>query len=282
MVRTERAVPNYSLGFLYQFDCFEEYLDRASAERWKLKKYHKASGHGTPEFEQHLDYARNGNPGENLADLSQWANMLFDAVSTQIPRPDIDFDRTGCMWDLERVMSGDPECWIHETPATDIDRGGRGNIVRITINTAASYACYGKSHRLRMPAIIALMQLLELCGFLTQFEVVTAICRSARHVEFRTVTKYPHQALNVQALTYWCSKDMERKIDFSICETINELVSGAGDCYGGVSTVQDRGDICFDGMDAADSNCNWNDPASVCKYLRIQLEAQGVTLNATA
>ena len=264
---------------LYRFDSFESYLDRASNPVFKLQHSGNESRWGTPVFDKMLHNARHG--WSNHLDLiSQWANMIVEDISTHLPKPEIDFDKTGSFWDLSRVIEGDPECWIHEdSPSKEIDRGGRGNIVRMVINTAASFDCFENSHRHRCGAVLALTQLLEKCGMYVQFEITTAIGVQHHRLEFRTVAKAAGEALNLAAVSFWSSKQMERHIDFAICETMAECRGGyfGTTDYGHVIGTSDRGDICFDGM-TSDGVVNWNDAASVRRYVVQQLHRQGIKL----
>ena len=266
---------------VYRFASFEEYLDRAANPAFKMQTQDNESRWGTPTFDKMLRNARHGWTN-SLDSISQWANMLVEDISTHLPKPEIEFDKTGSFWDLSRVIEGDPECWIHEvSPSKEIDRGGRGNLVRMVINTAASAGCFEQSHKHRCGAVLALTQLLEKCGLYVQFEVTTAIrVNSGIRLEFRTVAKAAGEALNLATLSFWASKEMERHIDFSICETMAECRGGylGMTDYGRPWPTSDRGDICFDGMTYGDAAVNWNDVSSVRHYVAAQLHKQGIKL----
>ncbi len=206
--------------------------------------------------------------------------MLVEDISTHLPKPEIVFDKVGSMWDLGRVIEGDPECWLHDEPTQDIDRGGRGNVVRFVINTASSAVVRSKSHKHRCGAILALTQLLEMCDLHVQFEITTAIEVGRHRLEFRTVAKRAGEALNLAVISFWCSGQMEDHIDFAICETLSECLSRYGGTnYGEPIGTVDAGDICFDEMHSASEHVNWNDEESVRRYVIMQLGKQGIKLN---
>lgn len=269
-------------GFrVYRFDSFEEYLHRASDPSFKINK-HGDSRWGEPLFDEMLHNARHGWT-KTLEDIERWTNMIVEDISGSLPKPEIEYDKVGTMWDLSRIIEGDPDCWFHEEPSKDIDRGPRGSIVRMVINTAASFGVFQNSHKHRCGAILALTTLLEKVGFFVQFEVTTALSGTVGgKLEFRTIAKTPGEALNIGAISFWCSSQMERHIDFAICETMRECNpswSTEGTLYGYPQPTADRGDICFDGMalDNAD-NCDWNDEQSVRRYVKAQLHKQGIKL----
>ena len=285
---------------LYEFPSFEEYLDRAGNPQWKKrnkpnlvnfvdknKPPHYHSGFGTPAFAKHLHNARYGWADTNES-IAHWANMVIQDISSQLPKPEIQYDKTGTFWDVGRIVEGDPECWLHEQPSMEIDRPEKGNIIRMVINTASSAAVRSSSHLHRCGAILALCVLFEQMGFYVQFEIATAIQTTKSKIEFRTVAKYAHEALNLAAVSYWCSADMERHIDFAICETMEEcwfpahgpLHSGGHISYGSPIYVYDAGDICFDRMHADQDGVNWSSPISVRQYIIKQLGRQGVLLAA--
>ncbi len=268
---------------VYRFDGFEEYLDRAANPLWKRQKQGNVSKWGTPVFAGALHNARHGWTN-CLDDINKWANMVVEDISTHLPKPEIEFDKTGSFWDLGRVIEGDPECWVHEDwPNKDIHREGRGNLVRFVVNTASSAGVRTNSHTHRCGAILALTSLLEKCGIYVQFEVTTAIYTNHGKLEFRTVAKAAGEALNLGAISFWASSQMEQHIDFAICETMQECRDTGwhnGTDYGSPCPTSDRGDICFDGMALENADrVNWNDAASVRHYVVAQLEKQGIKLS---
>ena len=176
------------------------------------------------------------------------------------------------------MIDNDPECWLHEEPTPEIDRGGRGNVVRFVINTASSAAVRSKSHKNRCGAILALTQLLEMCDMHVQFEITTAIEVGRRRVEFRTVAKAAGEALNLATVSFWGSSQMEQHIDFSICETLPDCAGSWETDYGTPVGTSDAGDICFDNMHAAQDGVDWNSESSVWRYIVAQLGKQGIKL----
>ena len=269
---------------VYRFATFEEYLDRAANPRHKRQRQHNMSGWGRPVFDSMLRNARHGWT-QSLNDIAKWSNFVIDDISTHLPNPDIEFDKVGTMWDLGRVIESDPECWIHEDyPSKDIDRHGKGNLIRMVINTASSAGVRDKCHLHRCGAILALTSLFEKCGIYVQFEVTTAIQVNCYRLEFRAVAKAAGEALNIAAISFWCSKEMEEHIDFAICETMQECAPAWCSAYnntdyGSPIPTSDRGDICFDGMAMEnDDRVNWNDATSVRHYVVAQLAKQGIKL----
>ena len=268
---------------LYEFDSFESYLDRTDNPKYKLRRpdgthYSYTSMWGAGTFVAALHNARHGW-ANCLDDIKKWSDMVVADISSNIPKPEYGFEKTGAFWDLGRVIENDPDCWLHEEPGTEIDRAGKGNIIRMVINTASSAAVRSKSHLNRCGAILALCQLLELSGFYVQFEITTAIDVDKTKLEFRTVAKRASEALNLAAVSYWCSSDMERHIDFGICETMEECRVSYGINYGSPIYSHDGGDICFDRMAAVADGVDWNDEKSVRRYIINQLKKQGVNLN---
>lgn len=265
---------------LYEFDSFEEYLNRATDPVFKNKQTTYGSDWPTPRWYQHLHYAKNGWV-DVIQDINKWRDLVVRDITSQLPRPEIVYDKTGMFWDVGRVVEGDPDCWIQEDNTTDIDRQGKGNIIRIVINTASSAGVRTEFHTRRCGAILALSQLLETLGFYTQFEITTAIQVGADKIEFRTVAKRPHQMFNIAALAYWASQYMERHIDFAICETIPQCVrkskkNGGTTHYGWPIGTHDGGDICFDRGYMGDTN--WHSDEAAREYIIQQLAKQGVTL----
>jgi hypothetical protein len=279
---TRRQIGNLTL---YEFPSFEEYLQRAADPALKLPAtqygHHSRrpeSRFGTTEFEAALRHARLGW-NDVTEDITKWAGMVVQDISTRLPRPEIQFDKTGEFWDLGRVMEDDPECWYVEVPTQDIERSGKGNIVRLVINTASSYTVRSVAHRNRCGAIMALTQLLEESGFYTQIEITTAIEVWQRKVEFRTVAKNASEVLNVGALSFWCSALQEKYIDFSICETLPECLENGVLGYGAPLYTVDHGDVCFDRLSTAPVDMvDWANEASVRRYIYRALKRQGVIL----
>jgi hypothetical protein len=265
---------------LYEFDSFASYLDRAENPAYHLLPPVKcASSFGTSYHREAMHHARHGHQ-ECLPDIELFRDALFSEISSQLPRPEYTFEKTGAQWDLDRVLTDDPDCWIHEEQTPEIHRHGRGNIIRMVINTASSDAVRSTSHIHRSGAILALGELLQRCGYHVQFEIATAIYVGEYRVEFRGIGKQAGDALYMGCLSYWTSSDMEMRIDFSICETLPEMVSGTGDyahmrhAYGGPTGVHDRGDICFDRMSASDNV--WQDRDKTIAWIKARLREQGI------
>jgi hypothetical protein len=266
---------------LYKFDDFEEYLDRAENEKWKKKGpgVHYHSGWGSPDHKEQMKRARMGWK-DVIGDINHWRDLVVKDISSQLPKPQLAFDKVGSFWDVGRVVENDPDCWQTEEESMEIDRQDKGNLVRIVINTATSADVRSKTHTARCGAVLAICQLLEMMGFYTQFEITTAIgVKNAKKLEFRTIAKRPNQVFNIAALAYWSSEYMERHIDFAICETMDECLVGSGITYGWPIFTHDPGDICFDRGASAD--VNWLDEQSAKNYIIKQLEKQGVVLEKT-
>jgi hypothetical protein len=267
---------------LYKFDSFEEYLDRAQNPVFKLPAGPRSSGWTESGLLQnHIDMARYGNPTA-LEKIEDWRDLVVKDISSQLPKPQYHYDTVGSMWDIGRVVEGDPECWIVDTPSDEIERDGKGNLIRFVINTASSAEVFSSFHTNRCGAILALAQLLEMMGFYVQFEITTALTVGSRKLEFRTIAKRAGEVFNMAALSYWASGDMERRIDFAICETMHECIRHSkyhGDSinYGGCVFTSDPGDICFDRGSSAD--VNWYDEKSARKYIVDQLKNQGIVLD---
>lgn len=271
---------------LYRFDSFEEYLARAQDPTYKLPIInHRYSG-WTPEklSQEHIDKARYGHK-DCLGDIEKWRDLVVKDISSQLPKPKYMFDTHGSMWDIGRVIEGDPECWLTDVPSDELERdNGHSNILRFVINTASNSDVHSDFHTRRCGAVLALAQLLEMSGFFIQFEITTAIGLGGnKKLEFRTITKRPGEVFNMAALSYWASRDMERRIDFAICETMQECVrastwgSGLEINYGSAIFTHDAGDICFDRGSSAD--VSWYSESSARKYIVTQLNNQGIFLD---
>ena len=272
---------------LYKFDDFEEYLDRAENEKWKKKGVINHSGWGSLDHKEQMKRARMGWK-DVIGDINKWRDLVVKDISSQLPKPQLAFDKVGSFWDVGRVVENDPDCWQTEEESLEIDRQDKGNLVRIVINTATSADVRSKTHTARCGAVLAICQLLEMMGFYTQFEITTAIGVNNKKLEFRTIAKRPNQVFNIAALAYWSSEYMERHIDFAICETMDECYKTSGGWggtggphinYGHPIFTHDPGDICFDR--GSGSDVNWWDDESAKKYIIKQLEKQGVVLEKT-
>ena len=263
---------------LYKFDSFYEYLQRAALPEFKRPQTHYSSGWGTKDWEQQLHYAKNGW-SDVIADIDKWRNLVVADITSQLPRPEVAYDKQGAFWDIGRILEGDPDCWVDEVPSQDIYREGKGNIIRIVINTASSAAVRTAFHTRRCGVILAVSQLLETAGFHTQIEITTAIGVYHGKVEFRTIAKKPSEALNTATLAYWASQYMEHNIDFAICETIPECASGSWTHYGYPTGTYDQGDICFDR--GTNKETNWKSDAQAREYIVWQLAKNGIILEKT-
>jgi len=168
------------IEFHRQWDSFSDLIDTARRENWRDRKDGEASVKkyvnigsdstkrfcGVDSFDHALRLVDHGWP-EGLEKTEPFIEALRNKVGGKIRRPAFAIGDEGDEFLLDRVIEGDPECWL-ATEWEEVDQAGE--IVRIGVDMGI--ACYVSATSIvnRGAAIMAAVEMLMASGRSVQLD----------------------------------------------------------------------------------------------------------------
>lgn len=136
------------------------------------RRSENAGWSGTATFEDAMRLAKEGWP-EGMARVKEMTESLWKVIGQQMTRVDVDYDVAGSFADVDRFLTGEPENMV--LFVEDENVRGRGKVVKIWANMAASCGVSTETIFCRGAAVVALVDALEKLGYSCEIVVASAI-----------------------------------------------------------------------------------------------------------
>ena len=230
---------------------------------------------GGVDFDGALHLARDGWP-EGTRRAEKQTMTLADKLAPQLVRDEYRFERApGVCFDMSRVLTGDPDCWI-EPYETHVAGPGRPLVLVVSGN--ASAAVSSETIMRRGATLAAFAILLERAG--RACEIVLSMCArgdSLTAVDLVTL-KHAGQPLNVDVATFALGHPATlRRLSFAslegrteaICRDVGVKPYAGGYGHPADAPADNRGDV-YVGVHG-----DWASPESAEAWLRATLKQQG-------
>lgn len=114
----------------------------------------------TRNFGEAMSLARNGWP-EGLRDIQRISESIWNVVGQKVSKTTFFYDVCGSVPDVDRFLTGEPENMIQFSEEKTF---GRGKVVKLHVNGAASCGVSAKTMFCRGAAVVALIDALEKLG----------------------------------------------------------------------------------------------------------------------
>lgn len=233
----------------------------------------------TRDFAEALKLARDGwHEGTDRA--AKRADLVCDKLGSRMMRDDFYFQTTGIMFDVDRVLQNEPECWLNYEQV-NVDAPGR--ILRLVYNPSTSSAVSTDVLLHKGATVAALVSLLERANFRVQVDL--AWCGEGdRGISFQMLCtiKRPDQDADMSRLVFaFAHPAMLRRILFSVRETLPAsdrvpLRTPGRAMKPTEAPVELQGDIY---IGCSNSECvAWSSERSSQRWIEAKLKEQGITL----
>lgn len=270
------------------FDSWNDYLDLANG--LKVKGHHRGRDlgkqywFGTNTFAQAMQLARFGWP-EGTERINRVAVKVADRLMEQMESTRFNYDTTGIMFDVSRVVEGEPECWINPEPHPVKTPG---KIIKIGCDCFASCGVNASVIEARGTAIAAMVYALEHAGIRVELDLVLRMTsssyRDSSELQGIVTLKRADQDLDVDRLSFALIHPASfRRIGFCILDEIDipyadkKAIGGLGGCYGfGQDGALPGYDLWF-GSTVYGFNYSTSEE-KIVEWVREQLEKQGVEM----
>lgn len=271
--------------FLDEYETWTDFVNRADSEIPKDVSGPMASSQdsrstsgfhgdwsGARNWAQALDMARNGWP-QGRARIEQISSAVFAKTGSLIRKDDIRYDVTGSAVDIGAYLSGQPECFT-VWEETDEYREGKGKVVKIVVNAAASSGVTPEVLFLRGACVVALADSLERAGRRVEIHLVM----NSSGAEYRVLIKRADQPVQLDQLAFSIASPAAfRRVGFAVMERWpSEVQSQVGYSYGMPHTSEMQGDIIL--PSAGYSDIQWSNEANAIKWVIDNLKEQGIII----
>jgi hypothetical protein len=126
---------------------------------------------GTSSFDEAMALARKGWP-EGLKDIQKVSEAIWNVVGQEIQKVETLFDVCGAFADVDRYLTGEPEDMVQFVEEQTF---GRGKVVKLFVNNAASCGVSAKTMFCRGAAVVALIDALEKLGYSCEVSTADAL-----------------------------------------------------------------------------------------------------------
>jgi len=199
-------------GIMLSFDSMSDLLD--NVKEMPSGNHSQKESASRTEFtggtwKQAVDQAELGNAPQTIEFESALSNIRTKA-SDLCKSNEIKFDVTGQSFDVGRVLTGEPECWINR------DMYEPKEVVKIFVNTSFSFSVSKHIIRNRGAAITALIDLLS-----EQYIVEPVFIRTVEYNGRKdtTVLTIPNSPLDIDSVCFIASNPMYlRRLMFASLE----------------------------------------------------------------
>ena len=206
------------------WDTFESFLEQVKSDSPLVEeaaKYGSASVGNRPLwfgsncFGDAVQVAENGW-AEGLAKIKQLATSLKPIEGEKADRHVAKFCEAGDEVDIDRYVSGEPECMM-DYELTQVPAAGR--VVKIVLQISASEGVDAGQYFMRGAAAVMLADLVEQSGLRSEIIVAAGNCCGKNTAEFTIVVKRPDQPLELDRLAFVLAHpSMFRRFIFRIIE----------------------------------------------------------------
>jgi len=230
------------------------------------------------DFQGALQLAREGWP-EGTRRAEKQTMTLADKLAPQLVRDEYRFERApGVCFDMSRVLTGDPDCWI-EPYETHV--AGPGRPLVLVVNRGALGFIGADVIDRRGVAVAALAILLERAGRACEIRMVYRAAKQGQHISESVLLKRAGEPLNLDVLTFALAHPAtHRRLAFGSREgRSNDLLQALqvhpyGKGYGASIDMpeSERGDVYVGCMAGGEQ---WSSVESATAWLRDTLKQQG-------
>jgi len=188
---------------------------------------------------------------DKVKETHEYRDQVVRRIAKQVKKMQWTQDVTGTDFDIAKVLSGEPDCWIE--PVYKIKKGPSKRLIKVTVNICINSYVDCKLVVERGLIIMAMVQLLEYSGRRVELTAISATTRRQEHKlilkirlkEFEAMLDAPHCLFAI------AHPGALRRIEFGVCETIPKMFAeglGIGSGYGSADSVPlaMRGDIHLD------------------------------------
>lgn len=229
---------------------------------------------GTRSYADAQELARKGWP-EGTTRAYKLANIMSAELVASVARPEITFDVTGEMFDMGRVMGGEPECWMQWVDGQE----DGGKPIHIVSNGFISSGINHDAIMMRGAALTALIIVLEAAGRPCRIEVAGTgqdgygRRSDAPILEPRIILKDYYDPIQIDAVAYaLIHPSFFRRHIFAAYEAMGLQQSFY--CMP-VDAQGPHGDIYLGNMTYGDAQ--WGSESAALAWVKTQLKLQGVT-----
>ena len=255
-------------------DCVE-FCESAGPNGHHDSRDNQSGFRGTRSWEEARSLALSGWPeGEEL--IKKYSQLLFDRVASMLEQPRYLYDVEGTDFDVNRVLSGEPEVWLQEyhenVPAP-------GKVIRLVYNGGASGGVPTSVITARGAVAAALVTLLEHAGHSVELEVRDESV-SGKTLRMGVLVKRAGQPLNLGEVAFALAHpSFLRRLVFSLMEhSPTDFWPSFSSGYGRPDTTPKelQGDIYLDRMMFGETQ--WLDEKTATDWIVAELKRQGVEL----
>lgn len=258
-------------------------LDQQASRHRRANKNKAFFGSAT--FEEAYTLAERGD--HELAKLvAITGEAMYERMSNLVVKPMPYYsDDPGITFDVERVIEGDPECYLH---IEDIVKSGQGrSIVRLIFNATSDAAISDSVIKAKGATVASLVMMLENsgCGVeVVMYMGTQGAGKNAKRAEIYTTVKQADQPIHILTLAFALAHPATlRRFGFAELESLPlDFLAGIKipGSYGFPSEATHRGDVYV--PSSRFGALNWADPKLAQKWVIDQLREQGVNLREDA
>lgn len=196
-------------------------------------------------------------------------------MASHVKKPETYFDVTGDYgFDMGRVMSGEPECFMAEYD-TDNEKD-HGRIIRIVVNNVISAAIPLPVIMRRGAAIIALIDALETANYRIELDMVCAAVVGRKCLTHIVPLKHADTDVSADQIAFAIGHpSIERRFNFIAIDLFEPNYSGHYG-YGMPVDIKSDADLYVPALNSMDAN--WHSIESVNKWITTTLHTLGVSL----
>lgn len=231
---------------------------------------------GTRDFNHAVTLATTGW-AEGVKQASALASRLSADLLATLSRPEVVYDLTGDCFDMGKVLTGEPEAWLHFEQGEEDASTIAPAKVHIVLNASVSAGISTEQITLRGCAVMALALVLQAANRPTKISIVCPLSDDGRHMQFAVTLKDYFDTLQEDAIAFaTMHPSFFRRFGFKWME-INGIQAFG---YGTVAEPQGdfaKGDVYLGS--AMYDTVPFKTEASTEKWVKATLEAHGVTFN---
>lgn len=207
-------------------------------------KMDEGGWYGTKSWEENAEMLRNGWKKE-VPEFNKFVERFENETLQGLAFSNYNYDTEGVIWDLDRYMSGEPECWLNPIPDHDKVQGAQ-----LILNLSASAYVTADTLRKRGAAVLALARVLEVASIPTEIWCASAIQESfwgggskdgvPNRLLFKIPLKRAGEIFDYSRLSYGLvNPSMFRRSIFRLMEMVPDDVRSGIGIPGGYGMVEE-------------------------------------------